>query len=416
MAHITLLPLGSAGDVFPFIWLGRKLKARGHHVTLITAVMFEKGVRAAGLDFIGIGNAEEFEALQKDPRLWKAYRGTQLVFEHMGKITAVHREELRQLNKRHAIDLMLGPLTAFGARVIREELGIPFITVHLQPAVVISMYDTPIFFSGTAWIKKLPRWLKRLLFLKTPNPANRIALPYVRELCVKSGVTPPRSLWLDWWHSPDGVLMLFPDWFAPPQPDWPAGYFQHTFPLEDLATEQVMPDSLLKFLREGDKPVVFTPGSANIQAKDFFAAASAAVQKIKARAVFVTRDLSQLPSLPPDSIHAVEYVSFSQILPHASAFVHHGGIGTISQGFAAAVPQLIMPMAHDQPDNAHRLEQIGAGLSLTPRQFTAGRVADALSRLLSEASFANASGQCADRIQSGSSPEPMLDWLEKRIG
>jgi rhamnosyltransferase subunit B len=415
MAHIALLPLGSAGDVFPFIWLGRGLKSRGHHVTLITASLFEKSVSQAGLNFIGFGRPEEFEELQRDPRLWKAYRGTRLVFDHMGKLVAVHREELHKLHRQHAIDLMLGPLTAFGARVIREELGIPYHIVHLQPAVVVSMHDTPVFFNGTAWIRKLPRWLKHLIINKSPNPVDHVCLPYVREVCAAAGIKPPRSLWLDWWHSPDGVLMLYPDWFAAPQPDWPETYHQHTFPLEDLASEQTMPDSLQRFLSGGDKPVVFTPGSANIQARDFFAAALGAVQKINARAVFVTRDLSQLPTSLPGGVHAIGFVSFSQILPHASAFVHHGGIGTLSQGFAAAVPQLIMPMAHDQPDNAYRLERIGAGLSLTPRRFTAERLASMLSQLLNKPAYASAARRCADRIQSDASAESMLDWLEKRI-
>ena len=36
MAEILLLPFGSAGDVFPFIWLGRQLKARGHRAAFTT--------------------------------------------------------------------------------------------------------------------------------------------------------------------------------------------------------------------------------------------------------------------------------------------------------------------------------------------------------------------------------------------
>ena len=81
MAHILLLPFGSAGDVFPFIWLGRLLRARGHQVTMITACLFEDQARAAGLDFVPLGKAEEFDAMVRDPRLWKVGVGTKLVFE-----------------------------------------------------------------------------------------------------------------------------------------------------------------------------------------------------------------------------------------------------------------------------------------------------------------------------------------------
>ena len=63
MAHIILLPFGSAGDVFPFIWLGRHLRTRGHSVTMITACLFEEYARAAGLDFVPLGKPEDFDVI-----------------------------------------------------------------------------------------------------------------------------------------------------------------------------------------------------------------------------------------------------------------------------------------------------------------------------------------------------------------
>ena len=92
--HILLLPLGSAGDVFPFIWLGRQFLARGHRVTMITACMFEQAARQAGLDFVGLGSKEEFEAIQTDPRIWKPYQATQLVFDYAGKYAARCRDAI----------------------------------------------------------------------------------------------------------------------------------------------------------------------------------------------------------------------------------------------------------------------------------------------------------------------------------
>lgn len=56
----------------------------------------------------------------------------------------------------------------------------------------------------------------------------------------------------------------------------------------------------------------------------------------------------------------------TNLLPHAALLGHHGGIGTLSQGFASGVPQLVLPLSHDQPDNGRRLERLGAGRSLPP--------------------------------------------------
>jgi rhamnosyltransferase subunit B len=49
------------------------------------------------------------------------------------------------------------------------------------------------------------------------------------------------------------------------------------------------------------------------------------------------------------------------ILPNARAFVHHGGIGSLAQGFCHAIPQLVLASAYDQFENGARLESIGAG-------------------------------------------------------
>jgi len=97
--------------------------------------------------------------------------------------------------------------------------------------------------------------------------------------------------------------------------------------------------------------------------------------------------------------------------------VHHGGIGTLSQGFSAGVPQLVLPWAHDQPDNARRLERLGCGTFLTPRRFTAERVAAALQRLLGDADVRAACVRVREQIRADLAALPVaecIDWLEQR--
>ncbi len=411
MAEILLLPFGSAGDVFPFIWLGRQLMARGHRVRLITACLFEDNVRSAGLEFIPLGDKDEFEAMIRDPRIWKLGLGTKVVLEFAAKSVEPYLEAIESCGK---VDLILAPLTAFAGRLTREKHGIPLITVHLQPAVFMSVHETPLLHPVMRLFNKLPVWLKRMI-LALPNPVDLFALPQVRRVCKANGVKPPRSLWREWWDSPDGVIALFPAWFAPPQPDWPPNLLQWTFPLEDLASEHPLQPELQTFLANGERPVIFTPGSANVQAARFFAVAAEAVQRIGCRAVFVTREPKQVPPNLPASIITVDFAPFSTLLRHAAAFVHHGGIGTLSQGFAAGVPQLIMAMAHDQPDNADRLERLGAGMGLSVRQFTPKRVAHELKQLLHEVAIRQAALGCAATLSRKPSPEVLLAWIESRM-
>lgn len=408
MAEILLLPFGSAGDVFPFIWLGRQLKARGHRVRMITACLFEEPAVRAGLEFIPLGKKEEFETMIRDPRIWKSGIGTKVVFDFAANSVEPY---LAAIESCGPVDLMLAPVTAFAARLAREKHDIPLITVHLMPAVLVSAHETPLLHPVIRLFNKLPVWLKRLV-LALPNPVDLFALPTVRRTCLKNGVRPPRSLWREWWNSPDGVLALFPDWFAQPQPDWPVNLMQWTFPLEDLAKEKELTPELQAFLDQGERPVVFTPGSANVQASRFFAVAAEAVRRIGCRAVFITRDREQVPKGVPAGVITVEYAPFSTLLKHAAVFVHHGGVGTLSLGFAAGVPQLIMAMAHDQPDNAARLERLGAGVGLSVRQFTTERVVRELERLRNDVAIGRAALGYAAKLQQASSREVLLAWIE----
>jgi UDP:flavonoid glycosyltransferase YjiC (YdhE family) len=95
--------------------------------------------------------------------------------------------------------------------------------------------------------------------------------------------------------------------------------------------------------------------------------------------------------------------------------VHHGGIGTMSQALAAGVPQLVMPMGHDQPDNARRLKLLGAGDALAPGQFTAERVAERLRLLIGNPRVAAACEKAAGLCQRTNAAGDVLEVLEAAI-
>nr|MBA3625578.1 glycosyltransferase [Methylibium sp.] len=67
--------------------------------------------------------------------------------------------------------------------------------------------------------------------------------------------------------------------------------------------------------------------------------------------------------LPNWACH-VAYAPFDALLPRLATLVHHGGIGTCAEALAAGVPQIVVPFAHDQFDNAARLERLGLGVTL----------------------------------------------------
>jgi UDP:flavonoid glycosyltransferase YjiC (YdhE family) len=154
--------------------------------------------------------------------------------------------------------------------------------------------------------------------------------------------------------------------------------------LYDEADERAVDEKLEAFLAAGEKPVVITPGSAHAHGERFIREAVGACVRLKKRPLVVTRFPETAGALPAEGA-VFEYVPFGRVFPRAAAVVHHGGIGTMSQCFAAGVPQVVMPMAHDQPDNAYRMKnRLGVGDYLYPNKFVAVRVAKVLERLLGD--------------------------------
>jgi rhamnosyltransferase subunit B len=165
------------------------------------------------------------------------------------------------------------------------------------------------------------------------------------------------------------VLGLFPDWFAEPASDWPANTRLTGFIKPNTGTE--LPEDLKKFLSEGEPPLIFTAGSSMQNAVSFFRTACRTATILKRRAVLISAFPQQLPTLPGEGIFHCRFAPFDRLFLQAAVIVHHGGIGTVAAAIAAGKPQLIVPFAHDQPDNARRIGNLGLGSSLGPGRFTA---------------------------------------------
>jgi UDP:flavonoid glycosyltransferase YjiC (YdhE family) len=204
-----------------------------------------------------------------------------------------------------------------------------------------------------------------------------------------------------WWLSPQRVIALFPDWFAEPQPDWSPVVRMTGFPLFDREDQDTnLPSDVAAFLDAGTPPIVFTPGTGNTHDHDFFRTAVEVCHMLDRRAMLLTPFASQVPSDLPRSIRHFAYLPFSQVLPQAAAIVHHGGIGTTSQAMAAGIPQLVIPLVNDQPDNAVRVKELGVGDWLKPRAFRASTVARKLGPLLTSRAIAGRCEDVQDRIKS----------------
>lgn len=377
-----LQTFGSHGDVNPFLGLALTLQKRGHGVTLATNPYFESFIRDAGVPFTPIGEKDDFVRTLSHPDLWHPRRGLRFVMRE-GVVPLLRPSyEMATAFTREPDTAILGSVLAVGTRIAYEKWKFPYITIHLQPQAIMSLDSPPVY--PQANLSRLPRWALQLMYGMGDWMVDRFLNPEFSALRRELGLPPQSQIFREWIHSPLLTLGLWPEWYAAPARDWPKSVRLSGFPFYDGVSEKPTEDRLGAFLKEGDPPVVFTPGSAMRQGNAFFRESVAACRELGCRGLLLTKFREQIPASLPPGIEHFEYVPFERVLPSAAAFVHHGGIGTTAQALRAGVPQLVMPLAHDQPDNAARVKKLGSGLVISPRQYQARRVASLLRSLIGD--------------------------------
>ncbi len=385
--RIVFATFGSLGDLHPYVAVSRELARRGQRPLIATFEEYRGAVEAAGIEFAPMrpdmtrfGDKAAIMEKLIDP-----WRGPELMVREM--FMPHVRESYEDLARAcgSADVLVTHPLT-FAGPLLAQKTGLAWASTALSPMTLFSVIDPPLFpaASWMLWVRKLGvtpyRWIlgiPRTMVRRWEQPLRafraELGLPTTDAIAQFEGQFSPRL------H-----LALFSGLLAAPQPDWPASTVVCGFPRYDGAPPDDRTRAELEaFLAAGEPPIVFGLGSSAVMvAGDFWHAAIEAAGRLKQRAILLT-------GMPPDSLGAVppgvkvfQYLPYSAVFPRAAAIVHSGGIGTLAQALTAGRPQLIVPVAFDQPDNARRTAALGVARSLPFRKATAAAMARELSALL----------------------------------
>jgi UDP:flavonoid glycosyltransferase YjiC (YdhE family) len=380
-----LITLGSFGDLHPYLAMGRAIVRGGGRATVATHQQYRAQVEAAGLTFAAIPPSEAEMPMDEAwaIRANAPVRGIEFVVKSM---VLPHFEALerRIFEIAPGHDLLVSHFLAMAAPAVAEVLGVPWLSCAYSPATLFSAYDPP----ALGVLPFLPS-LKRLGPKALRSLYRGLAVPSqgwfgkLHEQRARLGLAALETNPLFQYFSPRGTLALFPEKFATPQPDWPPHTVQVGFPLHDEPGAQVS-TAARTFCEAGSPPIVCTLGtSVSLMKTQFFDVARAAVTRLGRRAIFVIG-----PNPPPEyaSLRADERVFVTRYEPYPDLFarahviVHQGGINTTARALASDRPQVVVPFANDQLDNAARVARMGAGVNLPARKLSTSRLAAAIRR------------------------------------
>lgn len=384
--RITILALGSRGDVQPYIHLGKGLKDAGHQVRVATFEAFAPMAATAGLNFSPIhGDAQallqtaaEGEFLNHKANPFQVMRALQKSY---GTLAASLPQDLTGL---YDSDLILNQLPAYlYGGDLAEFLGIPWAVVAVIP---LARTRTMPLMGAPSPLSRLPGF-NLLTYCFGEQMGWQLFRASVNRLRTQTWKLPALPFWGpfdDIYTKKVPFVYGFSEHVVPRPPDW-GSHIQQTgwwYP-EDPAW-QPSPE-LQRFIESGDPPVFIGFGSMPVRDPAKITALIVEAVRLSGRRAILHAGWAGLGGDLPPEIFPMTYAPYGWLLPRMAAIVHHGGSGTSGFGFASGVPSIVVPFAFDQLYWGARAAEMGVGPKPVPfKQLTSERLADAIHTALED--------------------------------
>ncbi|HEU4579863.1 MAG TPA: glycosyltransferase [Polyangiaceae bacterium] len=399
--RIILAGIGTKGDLFPLLALGRELVQRGHECHLLGNEGVEPLAARHGLGFTPVTVEQTDNTVNSrenlEHHILPSYRPT---IDHF------------RAQMARAQPLVVVNSSAFCAsNPLCEKYGVPVCRIHLAPNNLRSLKAPPWPYREKLQGPLAATYRKYFLpaLFATLNRAQ-LFIPALNPLRAELGLDPVDTI-----PEIDRVvrarLGFFPSWYAEPAADWPQPFELAGFPLP--ATIATLPSEFTEFVAREGNPIVFTPGTGVPDVAIFFEQARQCCEALDMPGVFLSRHFRAPKGLGSRILH-FEFLDLELVLKHAALLVHHGGIGTTARAFQAGVPQIIRARMYDQPDNGDRVQRLGVGRCLYGEDDTTEALIAATKHLITSAEVQSQVERFRAAIAgSGDGIPRAADWVER---
>lgn len=374
---ITILTIGTRGDVQPMVALGVGLRAAGHQVKVATHLNYEALVRSYQLDYAPVsGNVNE--VMQSDEvravlnkggnpfRFFKELRKAALPL-----VEAAIREQWAACEGTDLI--VASALNIYLGFFIAEKMNVPWVMTSVNPAGETTEFHNLIFAPYPSW---MPFGRKTYNFLSHAI-TGKLVWKTQRPLTTKAwekifGDTLPKKEPLHAYFKKKEPLLLYA--YSPAALPKPAEWkdFMHVtgyWFLPDQDTDWQPSNELLSFIETGEAPLYIGFGSMNDpKQNDLYQKVLQALDATKQRAVLLCKPEEIKDIQLGDNVFPIDYAPFGWLFPKMKAVLHHGGVGTVGLGLQAGVPNAVVTFISDQRFWAWHLHRTGVMPKPIPRK------------------------------------------------
>jgi N-glycosyltransferase len=342
----------------------------GHEVVVASGRAVTEDINRAGLEPLVLPNVFAMGELMRDPAIQKKIGFTpsrlpagtatmDLLPEFfartfIGVLSSNFAADLVDALPTVKPDLIVRESTEYGAYLAAERLGIPQVTIDITP---MAPYADP------AVLEELNRQRVALGLDPVDDPWHPMRT-------LRAGAVPEA------FYRPEARLSTA-RYYQPPAAN--GGQ-----PL-DPAIADLPSDRPLVLASLGSNAVHFLSDGPSVLDRIVEALGELPVTAVVA--LGAGRDPDQWKGARPDNVHLTSFVQQSLLLPACDAFITHAGFSGTREALAAGVPMITLPMFAEQPANAARIAEIGAGTGFRIEDTTTDDLRKAVDQVLTDPAF-----------------------------
>ncbi|KAJ8633195.1 hypothetical protein MRB53_026531 [Persea americana] len=363
--QIVMLIVGTRGDVQPFVAIGKRLQDFGHRVRLATHSNFKDFVLTAGLEFFQLGG---------DPKVLAEYMVKNKGFLPSGPSEiAIQRKQIKEIiysllpacrdadpesGVPFKVEAIIANPPAYGHTHVAEALKVPLHIFFTMPWTPTSEFPHPLSrVKQPAAYRLSYQIVDSLIWLGIRDIINdfRKKKLKLRPVTYLSGSHGSPS------DVPTGYI--WSPHLVPKPKDWGSKIDVVGFCFLDLASSYEPPESLVKWIKAGEKPIYIGFGSLPVQEPGKMTQIIVGALERTGQRGIINKGWGGLGNLaePKNFVYLLDNCPHDWLFLQCKAVVHHGGAGTTAAGLRAACPTTVVPFFGDQPFWGDRVHARGVG-------------------------------------------------------
>lgn len=404
--HITILALGSHGDIQPYASLGNGLKSAGHQVRFITFENFASLVVENELDFHPIhGNAQALVA--------NGGADMSGLVRSFGSLAEGYARDL-SAPYLGGTDLIINQLPAglYGFD-LAEKYGVPMALASVIPLARTRMFPL-MGFPNLA----LPGYNKATYHLGEQMAWQmfRVVINRWREKILNLPPLPMTGYFAQLGTRQIPIVNGFSQHVVPRPTDWNehihvTGYWfpekKHWQPSDDLSS----------FIEAGKPPVFIGFGSMPIKDPQRTTAIILEALKQSGQRGILHMGWGDLGDRPlPDHVFKIDYAPYDWLFPRMAMVIHHGGSGTTAFALRSGVPSCVVPFVFDQFYWGERTARLGVGPNpIRFKDLTIDRLLEVIYVGVGNSQIRQNAAELGEKIKAENGIQNALTIFEERL-